>query len=116
MAGRVCRWLGLFCLISLSVGRSIAREDRWKFFEDVFGVDPNDRVDVQRWNRMNDDDLKRMPMTDDYSDEEAAIDWLQWNSRISERFRQVRRTSIEFSREQFVFRSAPICNGIIIRI
>lgn len=94
MATSICRHLGLviLLLISFSSGRSFShRETRWKFYEEFFGVDPDDRIDVERWNQMNDEDLQRMPKIDDFSDERAAMRWFRWNSRIAERYRQVKK-------------------------
>ncbi|CAF4389387.1 unnamed protein product, partial [Rotaria magnacalcarata] len=51
--------------------------------------DPNDRVDVDRWNQLNDNDIKNMPPINDYSNEKTARRWLQWFSRISQRYYQV---------------------------
>ncbi|CAF5220876.1 unnamed protein product [Rotaria magnacalcarata] len=52
-------------------------------------IDPNDRVDVDRWNQLNDNDIKNMPPINDYSNEKTARRWLQWYSRISQRYYQV---------------------------
>jgi hypothetical protein len=52
-------------------------------------VDPNDRVDVALWNKLNADDIQNMPIITDYSSEYAATRWLKWHTRISERYRQV---------------------------
>jgi hypothetical protein len=56
-------------------------------------VDSYDRVDIELWNRLNDEDIKHMPKTDDYSNEFQAMRWLKWYSRILERYHQV---NIEF--------------------
>ena len=52
-------------------------------------VDPNDRVHVKLWNKLNAEDIKNMPVIDDYSNENTAWSWLQWYSRISLRYHQV---------------------------
>lgn len=52
-------------------------------------VDLVDEIDIDQWNRLNDEDLKQMPVIDDYSDEKLAQDWLDWYFRVSERFYQV---------------------------
>lgn len=49
----------------------------------------DDPVDVNRWNQLNQNDIKNMPSIDDYSDEDTARRWLQWYTRISERYYQV---------------------------
>ena len=54
-----------------------------------YHVDPNDRVDVDRWNQLNDADIKHMPSIDDYSSEINAIRWLKWRSRVALRYHQV---------------------------
>jgi hypothetical protein len=56
---------------------------------DEYQVDPNDHVDVNLWNKLNDEDIKKMPQIDDYSDEATALRWLKWYSRISLRYHQV---------------------------
>ena len=52
-------------------------------------VDPDDHVDIELWNKLNDEDIKNMPQTDDYSNEKAALQWLKWYSTISLRNYQV---------------------------
>ena len=52
-------------------------------------VDPNDRVPVEKWNKVIDADMKKMPATDDYSTETAAYKWLEWYFRVAERYNQV---------------------------
>ncbi|CAF3377770.1 unnamed protein product [Rotaria socialis] len=52
-------------------------------------VDPNDRVNVELWNRLNAEDEKRMPTIIDYSDEVTATAWLKWYLRIAQRHHQV---------------------------
>ena len=54
-----------------------------------YDVDPDDRVDVENWNKLNDADLKIMPQTKDYSNENAARKWLDWYLPVSERYNQV---------------------------
>ena len=56
---------------------------------DEIAVDPNDRVDVDLWNKLNDKDIQNMPHIDDYSDEATARRWLKWHTRISLRYHQV---------------------------
>lgn len=60
-------------------------------------VDPNDRVDVKLWNKLNDEDIKNMPQIDDYSDEETAKRWLKWHNHISLRYHQVRPSNFNFA-------------------
>jgi hypothetical protein len=52
-------------------------------------VDPNDRVHVKLWNKLNDEDIKNMPQIDDYSNEDTALRWLKWHTRVSLRYQQV---------------------------
>ncbi|CAF5175890.1 unnamed protein product [Rotaria magnacalcarata] len=52
-------------------------------------VDPNDRVNVELWNRLNAEDEKTMPTITDYSDEVTATAWLKWYFRIAQRHHQV---------------------------
>ncbi len=52
-------------------------------------VDPNDRVHVKLWNKLNAEDIKNMPVIDDYSNETTAMRWLQWYSPITLRYHQV---------------------------
>lgn len=52
--------------------------------------DPNDRVDIDRWNRLNEQDIKNAPKINDYSDENNALRWLTWYSRVSLRYYQVK--------------------------
>ncbi|UJR37123.1 hypothetical protein I4U23_029827 [Adineta vaga] len=52
-------------------------------------VDPDDHVNIELWNKLNDKDIKNMPQIDDYSDETVATRWLKWYSKISKRFYQV---------------------------
>ena len=62
--------------------------------------DPDDRVDIDRWNELNDEAIQRMPEITDYSDEHNAIRWLKWFVPIIERYQQVRsdeRTACWFS-------------------
>ena len=51
--------------------------------------DPNDHIDVQLWNQLNQEDITNMRQIDDYSDEFEAIQWLKWYSRIALRYNQV---------------------------
>ncbi|CAF4236343.1 unnamed protein product, partial [Rotaria magnacalcarata] len=53
-------------------------------------VDPNDRVNVELWNRLNAEDEKTMPTITDYSDEVTATAWLKWYFRIAQRHHQVK--------------------------
>ena len=55
--------------------------------------DPNDRVDIDLWNQLNEQDMKNMPDIDDYSDADNARDWLEWYSRVSLRYFQVKSPS-----------------------
>ena len=66
---------------------SINYDETSKPFE--YDADPDDRVDVENWNKLNDADMKRMPQTKDYSNENAARKWLQWYLPVSERYNQV---------------------------
>ncbi|CAF4210380.1 unnamed protein product [Rotaria sp. Silwood2] len=52
-------------------------------------VDPNDHVDIELWNKLNEQDMKNMPEINDYSDEIMAIKWLKWYVRIAQRYSQV---------------------------
>lgn len=52
--------------------------------------DPTDRIDVNLWNQFNEQDMKNMPDIDDYSNENNALDWLKWYSRVSLRYYQVK--------------------------
>ncbi|CAF4718681.1 unnamed protein product, partial [Rotaria sp. Silwood2] len=52
-------------------------------------VDPNDHVDIELWNKLNEQDKKNMPEINDYSDEIVAIKWLKWCVRIEQRYTQV---------------------------
>lgn len=52
--------------------------------------DPNDRVDIDRWNELNEWDIDNMPEFDDYSDENNALEWLAWYSRVALRYYQVK--------------------------
>lgn len=56
---------------------------------DEFEDDPNDHVNVELWNRLNEEDKDRMPVITDYSDETVATKWLKWYLRISQRNHQV---------------------------
>ena len=51
--------------------------------------DPNDRVNVELWNQLNQNDIENMPEIDDYSSEITAKRWLKWYSRVSLRYSQV---------------------------
>ena len=55
-------------------------------------IDPNDRVDIDLWNKLNDEDIKNMPQIDDFSNEVIARRWLKWRTRVSLRYRQVNRS------------------------
>lgn len=52
--------------------------------------DPDDRVDIDQWNELNDEAIRRMPEITDYSDEHNAVRWLKWFVPIIERYQQVR--------------------------
>lgn len=52
-------------------------------------VDPNDRISVELWNQLNEEDIKNMSTIDDYSNETTARQWLAWYVRIVERYNQV---------------------------
>ena len=60
------------CLISCLFASWTNRNDFWRVFERNIAVDPNDRVNVERWNQLNEEDMQRMPVTENYSDEKAA--------------------------------------------
>ena len=53
-------------------------------------VDPNDRVDIDLWNKLNEQDMKKMPVITDYTNEDEAIQWLKWYLRIAKRHSQVK--------------------------
>jgi hypothetical protein len=57
---------------------------------------PNDRVDVELWNKLNKEDIENMPQIDDYSDEVTAARWLKWYFRVSLRYSQVNTNSKKF--------------------
>lgn len=65
-------------------------DDSSEMDAEQYYVDPDDHVDVARWNQLNDEDIKHMPVTEDYSNEQDAMTWLRWHSRISVRYQQVR--------------------------
>ena len=67
-------------LLSSDSDESTSDEDR---------PDPYDHIDVDLWNKLNDIEIKLMPVIDDYSDEQTAIKWFQWHTRISLRYHQV---------------------------
>ena len=52
-------------------------------------VDPNDRIHVKLWNKLNAEDIKNMPLVDDYSNENTAWSWLLWRTRVTLRYHQV---------------------------
>ena len=52
--------------------------------------DPDDRVDIDQWNELNDEAIQRVPEITDYSDEHNAVRWLKWFVPIIERYQQVR--------------------------
>lgn len=52
-------------------------------------VDPNDLVDVNLWNQLNNDEIKNMPQIKSYADEATAARWLEWYTRIAQRYSQV---------------------------
>jgi hypothetical protein len=66
-----------------------SNENSKKSTNDKYGVDPNDRVDIDLWNKLNNEDIKNMPQINDYSDETTAVRWLKWYTRISLRYHQV---------------------------
>ncbi|CAF3991984.1 unnamed protein product [Rotaria sordida] len=52
-------------------------------------VDPNDHVNIELWNKLNEEDMKQMPEINDYSNEIIAQEWLKWYLRIAERYSQI---------------------------
>ena len=60
-------------------------------------ADPNDRVDVKLWNQLNEEDMKNMPQIEDYSNEQTAVQWLKWYSRVALRYSQVNTDEKRFS-------------------
>jgi len=66
-------------------------------------ADPNDRVDIVLWNKLNHDDIKNMPEINDYSDETTAVRWLKWHTRVSLRYHQVYDQNNNFSLIVFIF-------------
>ncbi|CAF3926250.1 unnamed protein product, partial [Rotaria sp. Silwood1] len=52
-------------------------------------VDSNDHVDIKLWNKLNEKDMKKMPVIDDYSDEAMAMQWLTWYIPIEQRHSQI---------------------------
>jgi len=81
----------LFNLIERKLELSLTHSDESseELTIDEYGVDPNDRVDVELWNKLNNEESQNMPKIDDYSDEVTAIRWLKWYLRIVVRYRQV---------------------------
>jgi hypothetical protein len=59
-------------------------------------IDPNDRVDIDLWNKLNDEDIKNMPQVDDFSNEATARRWLKWLTRVKLRYRQVNHSNQMF--------------------
>ena len=85
-------WISFILFITFFSSSNFARRAHRNEYIDLIEenhVDPNDRVDVDRWNQLNDEDIKHMPQTDDYSNEINAIRWLKWRSRIGLRYHQV---------------------------
>ncbi|CAF1505387.1 unnamed protein product, partial [Rotaria sordida] len=56
---------------------------------DEIEVDPNDHVNVELWNKLNEEDIKKMPVINDYSNEYVAKKWLKWYLPIAQRYSQV---------------------------
>lgn len=52
--------------------------------------DPNDRVHISIWNKINNADIKNMPTITDYSSESQALKWLKWYLPLSKRYYQVK--------------------------
>ncbi|CAF4286089.1 unnamed protein product, partial [Rotaria sordida] len=52
-------------------------------------VDPNDHVNVELWNKLNEEDIKKMPVINDYSNEIIAKKWLKWYLYIVQRYSQI---------------------------
>lgn len=91
---KIRNWISILLFItSFSLSIIAHRND----FIDLFiesdsreiDVDPTDRVDINLWNKLNDEEIKNMPLIDDYSSEINAHRWLKWRSRISLRYHQV---------------------------
>jgi hypothetical protein len=73
----------------LELSLTLSDESAEELTIDEYGVDPNDRVDVDLWNKLNNEESQNMPQIDDYSDETTAILWFKWFLRIFIRYRQV---------------------------
>ncbi|CAF1199950.1 unnamed protein product [Adineta steineri] len=58
-------------------------------YNDENKVELDDPVDVDLWNKLNDEDIKKMPQIDDYSSEKQAKSWLKWYLRVSKRYHQI---------------------------
>ncbi|CAF1361992.1 unnamed protein product, partial [Rotaria sordida] len=56
---------------------------------DEIEVDPNDHVNVELWNKLNEEDIKKMSVINDYSNEYVAKKWLKWYLPIAQRYSQV---------------------------
>ena len=76
-------------------------------------VDPKseDTIDVDLWNRFNHEDMEKMPIVDDFSNEIMAMKWLRWYSRISERYYQVSQQIVEFYLFEFLLYSLDQCSS-----
>ncbi|CAF2854948.1 unnamed protein product [Rotaria sp. Silwood2] len=57
-------------------------------------IDPNDRISVELWNKLNEEDIKNIPIIDDYSNEHTATQWLTWSARIAQRYNQIDKALI----------------------
>jgi hypothetical protein len=68
--------------------KSFSKKEKTNVF--AFDVDPDDRVNVELWNKLNAKDIKNMPKIDNYSSEATAAHWLKWYIRIAQRYSQVR--------------------------
>jgi hypothetical protein len=86
--------------------------DRLSSSEDE--VDLDNHVNIELWNQLNDEDIKNMPPTDDYSSEVVAARWLQWYTTITKRYRQVYHQKLTIMITLFILcRWALYWDGII---
>lgn len=74
-----------------------------KFVERNVSPKLDDEVDVDLWNRLNEQEIANSPSIDDFSNEENALRWLKWYFRIAERFYQVCRRKRKFSLKNLFF-------------
>ncbi|CAF1022627.1 unnamed protein product [Didymodactylos carnosus] len=49
----------------------------------------NGEIDIDLLNSLNEIDLNHMPVIDDYSDNDQALEWLNWYTKIERRYMQI---------------------------